>query len=66
MANRSTEIAVLEALLNSGSLETEVQGRRMKFAIPADIRRRIVELRNESEGGRKRRPVSAQIFLGGQ
>ncbi|AMV16589.1 phage head-tail joining protein [Planctomyces sp. SH-PL14] len=64
MADRTAEIAVLEALLNSGALETEVQGRRIKFASHADLRKRIIELRAESEG-RTRRPRAAQIYMGG-
>lgn len=64
MADRTAEIAVLEALLNSGALKTEVQGRKIEFVSPEQIRERITELREESEG-RKRRPRAAQIWLGG-
>jgi hypothetical protein len=65
MADRTAEIAILEAALNSGAKDVTVDGNRVVYQDAAAIRRRIVELQNETNG-RSRRPRAAQIWLGGQ
>ena len=64
MADRTAEIALLEAALNSGQKDVTIDGRRVVFQDAADIRKRLVELRTETEG-RSRKPRASQIWLGG-
>lgn len=63
MPDRTAEIELLEALLNSGQKDTTIDGRRVVFQDEAAIRKRINELRAETDG-RQRRPFAFQLWMG--
>ena len=65
MADNTTTIAALEALLNAGVLEGQVDGQRVRFASTADIRKRIAELTRTDDTLTERRPAAASIDLSG-
>jgi hypothetical protein len=54
-------IAQLEALLDAGALEGQVDGQRVRFAGPDEIRRRIRELYESDTATRGQRPASYSL-----
>lgn len=64
MADRTQEIADLEAALNAGVLTVDTGTTKITFSTPEDLRRRLRELRAE-QTGHVARPVAASLYLGG-
>lgn len=63
MPDYSTQIAQLEELLDSGMTETVVDGEKVVFASPDEIRKRLRELKSQTTGGRPTRPrMSTMTF----
>jgi len=65
MPDRTQEILNLEAALNAGVLTVSTGSTSTTFASPADLRKRLCELKAEHTGSDPR-PVAASIFLGGR
>lgn len=65
MADNTTKIEQLEAILDAGALEGSVDGQRVRFASFAEIRKRIQELQDADDTQTGRRPRAANIKLTG-
>jgi hypothetical protein len=67
MADNTQKIADLEEILDSGSTEGQVDGRRVRFASATEIRKRIAELKatDDATTTPQRRPAASTIRLGG-
>lgn len=64
MADKSTEIAALEAILDSGARQVTVDGVTTSFSDATQIRKRIRELQVETDGDQRRKPRVSTINLG--
>ena len=64
MADRTQEIADLQAALNAGVLEVDTGTTKIRFASPEDLRRRLRELQLDHTGV-ETRPVASSLYLGG-
>jgi len=64
MADRSAEIARLEAILNAGARSVTTDGQKVDYDLDA-IRRRLAELRAEDDNTLPKRPRAASIRLTG-
>jgi len=64
MADKSTEIAALETILDSGAKSVTVDGVTTSFSDAGHIRKRIRELRAETDGDQRRKPRISTVDLG--
>lgn len=64
MADRSVEIAALQAVLNSGTKSVTVDGVTTSFSDASQIRKRIRELQVETDGDQRRKPRISTVDLG--
>jgi len=65
MADKSTEIAALEKILDSGARSVTVDGVTTAFSNAGEIRKRLRELQAETDGHQRRKPRISTINLGG-
>lgn len=63
MANNTTEIAEIEAILNAGVSSGTVDGQSVSYDLPA-LRKRLRELKDSDDTATKR-PTSLKIDLSG-